>query len=283
LEINQLKHYVENLIASSDADFFRNLEERKKEEVVFHNLSRSSTSEENTDNADENRYGDSGFYSVTKHKQQYLLEQIRRFCHNKVVLDFACGNGNQVLMIADAGSALTIGIDISDVSIRNARNNAELNHRQETCLFLQADCENTGLPDNSIDVIFANAVFHHLNLENAYKEIYRLLKKGGAVIAAEPLNYNPFFNLYRRMTPSKRTKWEIDHFLKMKDLNSAKKYFQIHQLRFWHFTVMLASVLPKNAIFRFTEKILHKIDNVLLKIPGIRLMAWQFTFILLKE
>jgi hypothetical protein len=100
---------------------------------------------------------------------------------------------------------------------------------------------------------------------------------GGKVFAFEALDYNPAIKLYRRLTPEMRTEWEKSHILSLADVNFAHRFFDIGEMRFWH----IASILGPHAPAALP--LLNSIDAVLTRIPGLRLMAWMFTFELIKR
>lgn len=202
----------------------------------------------------------------------------------KVFLDFACGDGEKVIEAAKLGAAIAVGIDISDVRVQNGRNSAKLAGVEERCIFLQADCEQTQFPENSFDAILCSGMLHHLDLSYALPELRRILKPGGSVFALEALDYNPVISLYRQMTPGSRTAWEKEHILSLKDIDFAKRFFDIRDLKFWHlFSILGTFFRNRPALFKVLMPILNGIDKILLSIPGLRLLSWQFSFQLVKR
>jgi SAM-dependent methyltransferase len=121
-------------------------------------------------------------------------------------------------------------------------------------------------------------MLHHLDLSYAFPELRRVLRPGGRILAVEALNYNPAIKLYRRLTPEMRTDWEKNHILSFKDLRFAERFFHVENVRCWHIVSMFASY----ANFMAALPVLNLIDAGLTRIPGIRLMAWIFTFELVK-
>jgi len=144
----------------------------------------------------------------------------------KVFLDYACGYAGNALFAASNGASLDIGLDISNVSIENARLKAKEQKLSNT-YFLQADAEDTKIPDSSIDVIICSGMLHHLDLSFAFPELRRILAPNGKILAVESLNYNPFIKLYRFLTPDMRTEWEKHHILSNKDLKFASYFFNV--------------------------------------------------------
>jgi ubiquinone/menaquinone biosynthesis C-methylase UbiE len=274
---------LERLRFRTSEEFQGQLDERKRLERQWANFSRDKEHPQDTHGTSEQVRGNAKWYSTTKLSHQYLDQWLANHVAGKTVLDYACGNGDQVLDAAQKGANIAIGIDVSDVSIRNAACEAERLGLSDKCVFLEGDCENTGLPDNSVDVILCFGVLHHLDLSYAYPEMHRILKPGGCVLAAEALNYNPLIRLYRNFTPDMRTGWEKEHILSLKEVRAAKRYFNVGEIRFWHLlSVFGAFFLGTPPIFRALMPVLNGCDRLLTSIPGIQLMAWQFTFELFK-
>ena len=144
--------------------------------------------------------------------------------------------------------------------------------------FVQADAENTLLPDNSIDVVICSGMLHHLDLSYAFPELRRILRPGGRILAMEALNYNPAIKLYRYLTPGMRTDWEKAHILSFKDIRFARRFFTVANIKYWH----IASVIAPYTRMMGTLSALNWIDKYVTRIPLVRLMAWIFTFELIK-
>lgn len=68
--------------------------------------------------------------------------------------------------------------------------------------------EQLNYPDGFFDIAVGFAIIHHLDLNLAIPELYRVLKPGGIAYFAEPLGGNPVINLYRKLTPQYRTQDE---------------------------------------------------------------------------
>src|SRR5439155_25985514 len=89
-------------------------------------------------------------------------------------------------------------------------------------------------------VVCEAGVLHHLALEPAVAEMARVVKREGQVICYEAVGHNPLFQLYRRLTPALRTRYETEHILRMKDLRMMRRYFDRIEIRFFHLAVLLA-------------------------------------------
>ena len=280
MELSRLRTHLQEIEKLSDEYWLDSLDDRKKKELEFHDMHRDRSKAEELQEVDqdtyEKLYGNKKFYSTTALSSNYLEEWIRTNSKDKVVLDYACGNGLNAIRAAKAGAKLAIGIDISRTSIENAASDAQEVGVSDNSFFLQADAENTKLPDNSIDTIICCGMLHHLDLSYAFPELRRILAPGGKLLAVEALDYNPLIKLYRYITPEMRTEWEKAHILDMRDIKFAERFFDIGEIKFWHITSIIAPYLPK------LLPLLNGLDKILTRIPIVKYMAWIFTFELVK-
>lgn len=222
-------------------------------------------------------YGNQKYYIATGLSKEYVDEWIAKGAGGRIFLDYACGNGVYAIKAAKAGASLSVGIDISPISVANARQDAAREGVAGKTFFLQADAENTRFPDASVDRILCSGMLHHLDLSCALPELQRILAPGGRILAVEALDYNPAIKLYRYLTPDMRTDWEKHHILSLRDLAYARRFFTLGEVRYWHITSILAPYMkPLLPYF-------NGIDRILTRIPLVRLMSWIFTFELVKE
>lgn len=256
----------------STQEWLSTLPERKIEEAVFHDKSHNTKES-----------GNSKFYSIASSSDEYLFHWIDKHAPGKTVLDYACGNGMCAIRAAQAGAALSIGLDISRESIDNARHLAREKCVKDNSFFLVGDCENTRLPDNCIDAVICSGMLHHIDLSYAFPELRRIMKPGAVLIANEALNYNPLIKVYRMLTPEFRTKFEKNHIISNKELLLASYFFEVRNVRYWHLLSIFAVFFRKRKFFPLLLKVLRAADSVVLSIPLLRNMAWQFTFELVKR
>jgi SAM-dependent methyltransferase len=141
--------------------------------------------------------------------------------------------------------------------------------------FVQTDCEQSGLPSGSFDVAMCGGVLHHLDLTAALSELQRLLRPGGMLLAVEPLNINPAFQLYRKLTAHLRTEYEAEHILSLRDIKLIGSFFEIDSVRYFHQLSPLAAFLHRTPVFSPVLVLTDAIDQVLTRLPLVRLMSWQ--------
>lgn len=257
--------------------WLKGLETRKQEEATFHDADRRGHR-----NEIEREAANAHWYSAAAPVVRHFQKWLGREAPGHIVLDYACGSGQTAIELARAGATLTIGIDVSEVSVRNATENAAAAGLLDRVRFLQRDCEATELPAESFDRILCSGMLHHLDLTKAFPELSRLLKPGGRVLCLEALNYNPAIKLYRRLTPQYRTAWEAAHILSMRDIRLAREFFDVENMRFFCMASPLATLLPIGIARRAGLALGHALDAVLTRVPYVQLWSWQFAFELVK-
>lgn len=259
----------------------KDLEQRKLEEIDFHNK-REKDRENLSFEEFESKYSNKKIYRISDISFKYLSELIAKNAKGKVCLDYCCGLGDSSVNLYKHGASKVYGIDIADNELKTAKGKVE-KEGFDASGFVVGDAEDTPFDDNTFDLIVCIGVLHHLDTTKAFPELYRILKPGGKVIAFEALAYNPAIQLYRNLTPHLRTDWEKDHILSMKDISLARKFFKNKaEIKYFHLATLFS--LPFTSFFFFKPliKILNIIDSVILKVPYLRLMAWQMIFTLKK-
>lgn len=208
-------------------------------------------------------------------------EILGKKCQDKIVLDYGCGNGVHSISLAKMGAKKVIGIDLSEKSLKIARERVKREGIEKKVKFLLMDCEKTEFPDNYFDVIFDGGVFSSLDLKNVYPELSRILKPNGYLVGIETFGHNPLANLKRKINKliGKRTAWAISHILKTEDLERAKDYFDKIEVYYFHLISWLAFFLINFPGGKFVLKSLELVDKILLNLPFLRKYAFKVVFI----
>lgn len=122
---------------------------------------------------------------------------------DKIILEAGCGTGRLCCLLArDLPGSQVTGIDVSENSIMAANRVKDFFHIPNVD-FRQGDVFRIPFPDNSFDVVYNEGVIEHFSMDHtpnyvdAVREMARVAKKGGAVIAAVPNWYNFPHTLYK--------------------------------------------------------------------------------------
>jgi SAM-dependent methyltransferase len=94
----------------------------------------------------------------------------------KSVIDFGCGEGNEVIEMARRGASRVTGVDIREDQLETARRRATAAGVADRCVFLQTTSE-------AADIITTIDAFEHFGDPAAILQImFSLLKPGGEVL-----------------------------------------------------------------------------------------------------
>jgi len=254
------------------------MKERKREQIDFYDKLRGKALEE--DEAEYDRLtSNRKFYSVARGSRTFINSWLLQRCSNKRVLDYGCGTGGISLLLLK-NNATVAGIDISGESISKTRNIAILDGVDKNASFFIMDAENLAFDNDSFDIIVCTGILHHLDIQKAFAELARVLKPNGQIVCGEPLAHNPIIQLYRRMTPHLRTKWEVEHILTKSSIRLAGRYFSRVETRFFHLSTLAAVPFRNLPGFSLTLSFLEAVDEVILKLPLLKWQAWQIVLIL---
>lgn len=250
--------------------------DRKQAEIDFHN--KRAQHRATCDRREfERRYPNKKLYSITRRTKQVMADWMHQYGPGATALDYCCGQGLTAIELAKHGADV-YGIDISDEEIVTAREQADAAGYSASTHFSVMDAERLTFPDDTFDLIVCNGVLHHLDLQHAYPELARVLKPDGRVLCLEALGYNPVINLYRRLTPQLRTKWETEHILTLRQVDQASKFFETIQVQFFYLLSIAAVPFRNTGAFNSILSVLETLDYLVLRIPFVQLMAWQMVF-----
>jgi ubiquinone/menaquinone biosynthesis C-methylase UbiE len=214
------------------------------------------------------------FYSITASSDAFQRQWIEQRCGRGTrVLDFACGNGENGIFAASCGAEV-IGIDISPEGIENANANALAAGVADHCRFEVMDGERMSFADSQFDIAVEYGALHHMELDQAMRELARILNPGGAMICTEALRHNPIIHWYRKRTPHLRTAWEVEHILGVEKLETFHKYFEKIEVRFFHLFALAAVLFRRTGVFQPLRKFLDSIDRAVLSDPRFGKYAW---------
>ena len=114
-----------------------------------------------------------------------LLARYGELAPGKTALEIGCGTGLFTEKLAASGATLT-AIDLSEDLLQKARQ-----RKIRNCTILAADAHHLAFADNTFDAVCGSSILHHLDLEQALREAYRVLRPNGRLAFAEPNMLNP--------------------------------------------------------------------------------------------
>ena len=194
----------------------------------------------------------------------YSLEYAYHLLGNvagKNIVDLGCGSGENLVPLAER-KANVIGIDISQELVSVARRRICISGSKATCRVGSA--YHTDLPDESVDVIFCDAIIHHLDIPSVRDEMWRILKKGGFVVLKETIRFSQTYATLRRMFPAREYCSEHEHPLNQKELKRLCERFTQEGIR--HFRLPLVPLFQQ--LFRLTSNSIHLLsDRVIRAFP----------------
>jgi ubiquinone/menaquinone biosynthesis C-methylase UbiE len=249
-------------------------------------LSRRHTSEEHFHDL---KYEDPAYYpSHYRLNPTYVIfqemKEMIRSVQGEKILEYGCGEGWTTAELLSMGSRIE-SFDISSVAIEHARKMLERFEGSERCNLKKMAAESLDYPDASFDVIAGFAILHHLDLNKAIPEMYRVLKKGGRAFFAEPLGTNPIINTYRKFTPQFRTADEKPLILK-DFINYVSKFNKFVHNEYYLtalFPLGLAYLHVPDRVVNYMNNACQRLDKKILKqFPSMGRFAW-YTIIQLEK
>ena len=225
------------------------------------------------------------FYGDRLPRLKKLLSELLCDVRNLRVLICGTGGDPASFWFAMRGARVD-AIDISVVAINKQKTIAKRMGLSINYYVMDAHC--LQFEEDKYDIVYGNAVLHHLIIDSAASEMKRVLKPGGFVVFRDVLDGNRCLRCFRRLTPNARTPDE--HPLTKRDFNVLNSHFKeiivnsfvLIGTPYWFFERMMNNyVFPK---FGFNIRIPTDIaiyhlfdiaDNLMLKIfPPLKYKAW---------
>ena len=205
---------------------------------------------------------------------------------SKNVLDIGCGDGQNSILLAKLGAKVT-GIDISPKSIELAQKKAKINQVSDSTSFICSPLEEAQFPAHSFDVIWGDAILHHLieNLEFVLSRLTLWAKPGALMLFSEPVNFNNALRRLRFLLPVKTDATPDERPLEPAELAVVKRF--LPDLRFRPFSlfgrlerfILINYNYERSPLWRrAVSNCLHCLDFALLSLPVIRNMGGQAVF-----
>lgn len=133
------------------------------------------------------------------------------------VLELGCGTGYFTRELMDTGAKIT-AIDISPDLLEVARSEIQAGNVE----FIVDNAYEMSFEDETFDHVIGSSVLHHLEINQALAEIYRVLKPGGRIAFTEPNMMNPQIAMQKNIPVLKR---------KMGDSPDETAFFRRHMIK----------------------------------------------------
>lgn len=173
---------------------------------------------------------------------------------NRKVLEIGCSIGAASLLLQERGFEV-LGTDISSYAVQQASKAIPIVH------FEKLDVEQTKKYSNTFDLIFCFEVIEHLgDLDAAFSNIFRMLKKGGVFIASTPYPYGYVFIDQTHINVRHPLDWmrilTSHHFVntKFKQVTFIPYFYRYS--KFLHFTLPFGFPTPyvNSPVFLYGQK-----------------------------
>jgi len=197
------------------------------------------------------------------------------------VLDYGCGDGESAILLVRRNARI-VGLDLSDDLLRLARTRLSVNGLGGETMLIAGSAHDIPLPDSSVDIVFGMAILHHLDLERAAAEVWRVLKPGGRAIFKEPVRDSRLLKAVRGLIPYKAADVsDYERPLTSQEIRRFGARFVLGRQRAFSLPfINVANVLPA---LRPSLMRLYRLDRTLLKyVPFLRHYAGVRVFELLK-
>jgi len=116
-----------------------------------------------------------------------LLVERARLGPGRLALELGCGTAVFLERVARSGARI-LGLDLSPELLAGARQRLA---GVPNVRLARGNAEQMPCPDAGFDAVYGSSILHHLDLDAALAEVFRVLRPGGRLAFAEPNILNP--------------------------------------------------------------------------------------------
>ncbi|MHC4945685.1 MAG: class I SAM-dependent methyltransferase [Planctomycetota bacterium] len=225
------------------------------------------------------------FAAEFQQERNEIILELLEGAEEMEVLDLGCGTGVMIDALA-ARFGTILGLDASLEMMSGVDRTPRMKLKKPVHLIM-GDVESLPFAEGAMDRIVCRSILHHAeSVDKALAEVYRVLKPGGRVAIAEPMNDNPLLRLARWIVRHGKSYGKIHTIDKgfvtpdlMKRIRNAG-LVPDREVRYGFFAYPLCDnpdLVPVLVYCPFRESIarfLRSVDRGLAKIPGIRRLSW---------
>lgn len=182
--------------------------------------------------------------------QRKLIHKIIKKNNSKKILEAGCGTG-RILMYLAANDLECYGIDPSKNMLSEFKQ--KLKNLSVKVNLKEGDIENIQYETNTFDCTYTMHVLMHLpDYKEAFKEMYRVTKKGGIVICDFPNKNSPWTKLSLFINPNE----ERTRLFSIKELEDFFKPYSHETIGLFSYARTFYKIPVIRSIFAFLERFL---------------------------
>ena len=142
----------------------------------------------------------------TERRCEYIISKMNLEKDTRI-LEIGCGTGELSYLLAKKTGVYVLGTDLCRPFIKEAKKNYSLSNLNYEVLDFNDEKNVSRLARGKFDYVVGNGILHHLyfHIDEALKNIRKLLKDNGKIIFLEPNIFNPYcflifnFPVFRKM------------------------------------------------------------------------------------
>jgi 2-polyprenyl-3-methyl-5-hydroxy-6-metoxy-1,4-benzoquinol methylase len=173
----------------------------------------------------------------------------------KRLLDYGAGDGWNSVCFAKA-NARVVAIDISQKGIALIRKKAKANNVAGNLSAEVQNCYQTSLESSSFDIVYGGGILHHLDVDEAGREIRRLLKADGVAVFFEPMRETRIMDVIKAFVLfvlRRKALGETEGESPMNEERIARlnKHFRSVQFRYFNVLTSASLIFKSESLKRF--------------------------------
>ena len=201
-------------------------------------------------------------------------ELIRKnISENHKILEIGSGTGNHTRVLLDTLAEVNV-IDISGKSLEVLEKRFNNFKNLHTAIM---DIEKLEFKENSFDFVVSAGSLSYGDNSTVMREIYRVLKPGGAYICMDSLNHNIVYRINRRIHVwrGERTNLTIRNMPTVGLIERYRKLFGHIEIAYFVAFIWLDPIVKR----LINEKFAAKVINILDRLVNPRKLAFKFVMI----
>jgi ubiquinone/menaquinone biosynthesis C-methylase UbiE len=196
-------------------------------------------------------------YVVQRYKQckewkyyskEAVFHAIHQFISDKsdlVACEFGCGDGMATCQVALVFPELhVIGLDVSPELVDIGHLYAEVNGVADRVEFVLGDAEKDVLLPESVNIMLALNIMHHVDISLALPSILRAVKPGGMVIFLEPIAFSQTLQKLRDFLPVKKDISPDERQLSYEEIETLKSSLENVRVQYFNFLGRMSRFFP---------------------------------------